>query len=741
MNELNSLFNIINWELPNYSNFLTDLESIFHSFYRFKTSSSDRLDAWRYVIKRDPFAAYYLYYHFSRLGLLYETEVEIQQELIAQASSLDASMSTHREASSYVSTLVLLHIHNPVVDAHLRHHAEYIQICNSALENIERLPNTAINILVMLEYLFKIIPTHELETLIKKSNYNLNLSNEEYPILVQLICHLFDQGAFRLAYLICKSYNTSFADLPLDESFIFDTLKRCHTDNFYRGALIYKTFINTPASIDNLRKWYYKMTTIQTDIALQNLPSFRFMFLCESLQLQPAEPEKVLQYISVNLSKLNDFDIYRKDHLRMYRKTIHTLLLNHQSEWLVMFLKQTEAFNIDKYISKPDFFRPSNIREHIGNYNPDLLLSHLTCDLNDMSSTIYIYMNSFLRSIISISEFIDALYQKYGTTISSAFNSYLIGGTIYHDSIRNIYYFTPRTVLKKQKEKLFIHQSCEIFISNNWDHLSQNWYQTKFVSYSPETKVLKFIPEDFFDYQLRNLSKLLHDHNHEHNNTFSDELLQAIQRTSLPSIHNGHFETLVELSINVLEHLVCSSNNNEHYAYALELLAKINYFAYTPTKNYSNLPTPKQLAPHYYRHIVKLWKYLSKRCTNIDIAFSIYCNTILHYTFSLSEFIEVFLQPANGTIHNFINNLPTFYGKIRTFSNTTCDSIIFFIEPFAFKKQNNRFSLEIPLHGISSTQFRKQSHLTKGTFVSFEIDTYLGNGDFNIRNISPISIN
>ena len=127
--------------------------------------------------------------------------------------------------------------------------------------------------------------------------------------------------------------------------------------------------------------------------------------------------------------------------------------------------------------------------------------------------------------------------------------------------------------------------------------------------------------------------------------------------------------------------------------------------------------------------------------------FDVYRNTILRRMYGLSQFIEKFVVDNGNSYSDFFSKVGEFAGRIQTYANSeeTDDEMKLFVAPAEFKitndarekigKKYDRYSLEIPLYGESSTSVRKKNNIRKSMSVRFEIDKYNGEGEFIIKNI------
>lgn len=130
----------------------------------------------------------------------------------------------------------------------------------------------------------------------------------------------------------------------------------------------------------------------------------------------------------------------------------------------------------------------------------------------------------------------------------------------------------------------------------------------------------------------------------------------------------------------------------------------------------------------------------------------IYRNSILRHKYCLSVFLERFDEDDyDEHCSVFLKGIGILNGYIeRGFSRKegSEDMAIMFVRPSEFKKSRriggekiyDRFMMEVPLYGQSTTAFKKENGIKENRPVCFEIDSYIGKGEFYVKNIKYLEI-
>lgn len=738
---LKKLFERIKWNTTNY-NLCTDLERAFSLIYRKECSEKELNEIWEYVIKKNIFAAYCTYRRFLEKGYVTYNATAVQEMIQQELQSYDQLGVDERKIADFLATYVLFD--NEIVGFEKFFGAlpeeVLTRICHATLVNIEMLSDHEIVVLSMVAFLYKNVSPSIVERALYESKYNFPYYKKSNSMLQDLIRKMINDGNFRLAYLIKKAYNFSMRNISITEDEYVASLSLCENDNFFRGCLLYKEMLDADSDIEKLKRWYYQISKINSDVARNEQSGIRFLFMCEALQLNPKEPEKVMKDIQIRIINLEPIDMNRKQFVKQYRRTIYLLLVNGQAEWVGKFIQKTELFNIDRFTSLSDSRRPFNVINHIGYCDTEELLRHLVNDINIIENAVYIYMNTFIRGIIGLGQFVYFLQQKYSTNVANAFTNYRFWGTLVYDGKREVYYFQPNSVRRHMGDKLLIDKESLNILQSLYFEEGISWFEAKFTSYNPESKVLRF---SLFGYGEQRLEKL----NNQlvalkRTGIVSEELRDEIHNTNIYLIIKDQSEVFIELCINILDSIINWVDDKDKCFVIMNELRRINFYIYNAKSNSLLERRLSGIRHEQYVRMKESWNRLMNSSMSSSDSFMIYCNTILRRGFCLSDFLLDFVSDADENYRNFLAEIGPVMGYIQVFanSNTKNDVMVILLTPSAFKTRNqemkyDRFVFEIPKNGESTKSIRKRCNIYTGKPVRFEISEYVGDGVFIAKNL------
>lgn len=738
---LKKLLERIKWNTTNY-NLCTDLECAFSLIYRKECCEKELNEIWEYVIKKNIFAAYCTYRRFLEKGYVTHNATTVQKMIQQELQSYDQLGVDERKIADFLATYVLFD--NEIVGFEKFFGAlpeeVLTRICHDALVNIEMLSDREIVVLSMFDFLYKNVSPSIVERALFKSKYNFLYNKKSNSMLQDLIRKMINDGNFRLAHLIKKAYNFNMRNISITEDEYVASLSLCENDNFFRGCLLYKEMLDADGDMEKLKGWYYQISKINSDVARNEQSGIRFLFMCEVLQLNPKEPEKVMQDIQIRINNLKPIDMNRKQFVKQYRRTIYSLLMNGQAEWVWEFVRKTELFNVDKYTSLSDNRRPFNVINHIGYCDTEEVLRHLVDDINSIENTVYVYMNTFIRGIIGLREFSCCLQRKYGANVTNAFVNYRFWGTLAYDGERGVYYFQPNSVRRHIGDKLLIGKESLGILQSLYFEESISLFEAKFTSFNPESNVLRFSLFGYGEQRLEKLNNLLMVL--KKTGLVSEELRNEINNTNIYLVSKDQSEVFIELCMNILDSIVNWVDDKEKCFAIMNDLRRINFYVYNAKSNSLLERRLGGISHEQYARMKNNWNRLMNSSMSNSELFEIYCNTILRRGFCLSDFLLNFVSDVDENYKAFLAKIGPLMGFIQVFANsdTKNDVMVILLTPSAFKTRNyekkyDRFIFEIPKNGESTKSISKRCNIYQGKPVRFEIAEYVGDGVFITKNL------
>jgi len=742
MQRVDKILSIIKWNNSN-AIISRDLERAFTMMYSKKYSEGQMLYAWNEAAKKNPFVTYCVFSKFDELHKVRDRD-EIKR-IIVEVCNDEISIDS-KKISDIISLSPFIEIKSEVLFSRITGSDAQIEtICIETLKNIELLGNRNTNILRMIKVLYEHVENDILEGVLSKNRYSLVMLNQ-IDLIDGLIKQMIYDGAFVLAYLVKKAYNFNFRDLSISDDTFYNSLANSNDRNFFRGALIYREFLGADKSSEELKKWYTKVSDIDTSIAKDERNGLDFMYLCWMLQIGDSDPDTLLGGFESRINEFYKIEMNRKQFIREYRKTIYFLLLRKEICLCYRLLKETNSINIDKYYASYDSRWPSEVRAHIGNYDVDRLIGILCMNDIDENVLVYIYMNSFLRGIIGFIKFISCLYETHNSLSADIFKDYVIGGTITYDKNRKVNCFHPNTIITNKYDKMYIFGSSNKLIEkhlNDFDY-GIRWFQTKLHSYNQKTNTLKFDIVDNENVELDTIIQDLRDYSSI--SGFSEKIEENMRVTNIGLINHDSPE-FIDLCIEILVTMLRCAHDKNLLLDFIRKTRNINYYLYNFKKNSGRERSIDMIEWEQRYRIYDCWDEMQNISLNVDDAFLIYRNSILRRIYCLSEFIECYLGETKESVNAFLNKIGLLTGRIQTFSrsNEDEDSMILLVAPSEFYLRNrntksyDRYIIDIPLYGESATSVRNQKGIRQNTPITFEIDNYYGQGRFEVKNIRILS--
>lgn len=739
MNKSEQLLNIIKWENAE-KNVFIDIDRAFAMMYRRKYSPDEMLFSWKYIAEKKPFLAYLLLNNYKDKGVVCnprEILEEIWKSVVESTEISEKKLSDALVISSITGKNLSYHFIEEIKKSEDKEN-----ICKEAFKVIETINDREKNVLILLKTLHKYIGADDIEGALANGHYQfsrIGIENE----LIDFTTSLIDEGSFVLAYIITKIYGLDYSELKVNREQIYNSLRQCDNHNYFRGCLVYKNYVTEETEIDALKKWYSDLLKIRSEIAQDEIAGLKLIFLCQALQVSSREPDELLKEIQININNLPAVEMNRKQYIREYRRTVKKLILSKNISWCKFFLERTAYYNIDRYESKETsrWPYPRNVRQHIGYRDENELMNIFLNTEDEIADKIYVYMNSFMRGIVTYNEFTERMYEKYGDEVIGELKKYYISGYVLYDQVRDIFYLKSNNVMAKAK--FFIDQESADIIKVIGTDNSGAWFQTVIKGYNPESKVYKFLIPGFGEQRLDGICKALEKF--EYNQEMTDYLLELIDKTNI-SLVNRETNEFVDLCIRILGTIVSCCGNREKLYEILEYTSKINYYLYKENQYNDLARNLSGIRPEQYRQIRIYWKQLFNSKLDVMDCFNIYRNTILRRMYGLSEFLEKFVEDSRCGYSDFFSIIGSFVGKVQVFakSRKNEDCMALFVAPSEFKltnknrseeKKYDQFLIEVPLYGESVRSASKSKGIQKGTVVYFEIESYNGKGMFFVKNL------
>ncbi len=753
----------INWNTHKKNALLVDLKRAFLLMYKKNYDFETMRSAWEIVSEKAPFLAYELLEDNISAGKVQDASVI--RDIIWKHISLRTSYDEKSASDLLVLTALLGRDVPPQTMEFVRNLDNISDVCSESLKKIHDYNSgrAHINVFILLRLLYQFnIDVTAIESGLGKRKFTLpqtGIKRDVYSFISQLIV----DSAFTLAYLIMKAYTvTDYSVFDISDEDVYNSLIACGEHSFFRGGLIYKEFLKLSIEDDTLllKKWYLDLCRIKTPIAQSENPGFRLLFVCQAIQLEPKDPESILRDLSINLSNIPSVEMTRKQYIREYRKAIYALIINNQIDWCRRFIQKTYNNNIDKYVLSEEVRNPgiasNGVRDQLGKCNEFELLNALIWSNSSAQTVVYIYMNSFVRCLISYARFVNESFVHYGNQIIKSLQDYDIGGSVTfsidrNDENKRFYYLEPNTVIKKRGDPLYLDTiSSDILSRIDFDqHIS--WFQTHLYAYNPaindnpDKKGFTFSIVGYGDQRLDNLIEQLE--NFKYRGIITPDLVESVHYTNISLVDKSE-SSFVELCILILEAVVSCCSDKEKLFELLDGIRSANYYAYYYNKNSTkerSLYIDKEQFPDIKKRSYRSWNTLLESNLEVMDCFNIYRNTILRRMFCLSDFMAAFVNPKDYGV--FFERVGELNGEVQTFSysETNEDNMALFIGPseFQLKHKNKKryktstdydqFLIEIPLYGKTATSYRNKNMIKKHKPVSFEIVDYNNDGLFKVK--------
>jgi len=664
---------------------ITDSDRAFSMMYRMKLKEEEMLSAWKYIAQKAPFIAFSLLNKYKDSGYVND-DGEIADIIWESANQITVFNTRYFADVLAMASLMEKDIADNVKKC-LAERDDKEEICILACKNIESLSGREKNVLNLLKVLYKIIEVEFIVGALVNGRYQFSRYEVE-PLVLNFIAELLRDGSFVLAYLVKKIYAVKFENVNISADEVYKSLCNCNEYGFFRGAIIYKEFLLIEADIQKLKKWYVDLSQIKIDVAREELAGIKLVYLCQALQINPNTPEEVLREAQIDMSDMPYVEMNRKQYIKEYRRAVNALIKANNVEWCQRFIEATQKYNIDKYESKDGIRWPSPriIRRQIHSYDEKELLQSLYNSDSSIESKVYVYMNSFLRGIVSFSDFVECMYKKYKDDLIGEIQKYEIGGRVCFNQERNICYLNANTI-KRGRCKFLLTQEATLALSTLEIEENVNWFSCKLLSYNPESEVCNFSILGLGEQNLDNVIEKLSIF--EYDGIISDELVEALSTMNI-SLVDKSSEEFVELCIRILGAIVrCCYDRNRLFE-TIKMVEKVNYFSYDPEKNSGKERNLKTIMPEQFRTIRKYWNQLYKSDLDVLDCFEIYRNTILRRMYGLSEFLEKFVVNTDGRYSVFFAKIGDFAGRVQTFANSerTADNMALFVAPAEFKMTN-----------------------------------------------------
>ncbi len=745
MTPVETFLDRIHWNNRNTA-VLSDCQQVFLLIFKMDISEDEKEFAWKTLSERAPFIAYVML--GINNGIWKPKDPNTIMELLwGFATSSDVHSKKKLSDAITLAALMGRKLPGQMVNQ-IRASDEIEQIIKRSFKNLELLSYRERNFLALIKTLYLITDPLDIENYLHflRANFtNEGIEDEAYHLAVQTI----RDGHFKLFYLIKKAYSLEYEKIQLSADDIFDGLKTSDSRSVFRGALVYYRFLSF--CIDDeyarLKKWYSDVCSIPSD----DRENLRFLYICKTLQLKNDNPDDLLSEMHINLLHFPTVSVEESWLLiREYRWVVYTLIRDGHIGWCRSFLEKTYAYNVDRYICGERVRSPYREEAGIRNLFPGIdeksILRSLYESNCSIETIVLIYMNSFLRGIVGFAQFVQEMCERFGHNPAlNEITKYKIGGAIRYDVERKINYLRPNTVIKRwndiARDKFFLSkESSEALLKKGVPDGS--WLAFQLDSYNSENKVFRFSVMGFADQRLDSLVSLFSDI--ERNHSVPDSLDGEVSKINIALVERDS-EAFAELCVKELSMLLSFCRERDRLFDLMERTRKANYFAYRPERNST---AAREIVFHSpsYNEIPSLWNTLYKSSLNVMDCFSIYRNTILRHKYCLSQFIEHFDEDDNDCYSVFWGTIGVLNGYVeRGFARKegTDDTALMFVRPSEFKKSKrvrgekmyDRFVMEVPLYGQSTTSFKKENGIKENRPVRFEIDSYIGNGVFNVKNI------
>ncbi len=736
---------IKNWNKP-YAVLFSECQQALFRVFEKCDNAEDFMTEWQVVSENAPLIAFALLKYFDKLGK------ECDDQAILDCIRNTIEIDTPNNESKMAEILVLSALMGKSLPAwtttYLANSENSIYFYINALEIIDSdfLGDREHNLLLLITFLYKNNDDDEtLYLALKQRRYSLNkheLNEKSHENLIQLISKLIFDGRFRLAYQIIQIYGVRYNELTVLPEQIYEKLRSSNDKtNFYRGGLIYRKMLEdtTDDKIEALKKWYSDVKSLNTDAACEEKNYFRFLYMFKITQENCKQ--EVCQIDGGFFKSESDNNIkHRPQFIGEYRETVYCLLKYCKIQQCSDFIKYTEQYNIDGYTSADNakLFQPKEIREQIGlGSESEMLLKNLSAGASDAATAVYIFMNSFMRSLIVFGDFIDEIYKRFGNDVIIAMKSYEFKGLVNFDSEIGIYYYVPIKI--RRGAKYFIHKESERNVLNNicdpkcGGGFADKQFITRLSNYNPENRILSFSILGYGKQRLQDLSEKLDLFIYNHENV--DALTNSIKDTKIGFVERDD-EDLVNICIKELAAIISCSPDREKIHKTVGILASVNYYMYYPD-HYDKTKLRQKITSDQHRQIDGFWNKLIKSKLSVKECFYIYRNTIFRRKYCLSQFMGAFVENDSTNYASFFRMVGELNGLIQIIpGRTSTDSMLILLAPIEFQNYRggakyDQYKIEFPLMGQSERAFRKKYRVK--SHVKFKIESYDGKGVFMVK--------
>ena len=264
-----------------------------------------------------------------------------------------------------------------------------------------------------------------IETYLRKEKFGYYIDNEDAKKYFFILCNNKD---FEAASHFLNNFDGSKGFFEMEPKTFINKIYKMSSPALFAFAKWYEE-ISYNKKI-NYDEWYDKVVELNHNedclrwIKITRLFGHLKNYAAEdNWELFKKELYNVASCTMFNLNEIN----YIKQIIKAFAYIVNKMILSN-NYYLIEFIKQIEVININSF-ENIKYTRTWNLLEDVTNYNYNEILNKLFEQYNSEEAT-YIYMNSHLKNIISIEDFVKKSFETAGDEIGSIFENYPLAGYI-----------------------------------------------------------------------------------------------------------------------------------------------------------------------------------------------------------------------------------------------------------------------------------------------------------------------
>lgn len=728
----------LNWNAPT-EYLVGELLLALKNRYYLNSSENEKKEYWQIMIDRNIMASFLALKELEFEGK--ETQDKQRYELFSHKISV---VDWNKKDYLYIADFWTILLMSDTFDEKCR---DYLDILNDyektsfiyrIIMNAESSPfreEDVVNICIQLYTLFKddVKMIELMTTAFGRVRFDYMLKDDMRLKAVSFIRDVVLMGHFRIASLLLKGFNIDVKELGISKETLVDILSKCNVEYYYRGIIFLQKLICENDLENEWDEWYDLSTSIRNDNEENEQEIIRFIYICSLIRINYSNPYKALKNKSMNISfKLKYYK--RSKCIRAFRQMIYALIKNN-SQYTRRILEDMDDVNADASHVTNYSERPGRVSKDIGDYNASTYLDIIKESGWNASDTIYIFMNTFLRAIISFDDFIDCLIGKYGDSVHKILNEIEVGGFLKKE--KDTYYIVPWNIIG-EKKMIFLDDESREFMNNTYIPNAHSWIDLKLSKIEIHDR--KYYGTVMQSGTTNSIKKLLPFIKKKKDIKSRKDSPSYEERINYNKLHKDSHELFWDLNIAYLERLVDAVVQGEEYKLVEDYYRHVNYFHFyrdNGDKKWKSLPISREEFIRIRNLIDKSLESLKNNSASYKDYSFIYFNSLIKKIMTLGQFLDKIEIKTKAEIDEFLTIVPRQLGYVWKVERSDNDSTI--VETtidcvsLQLKKGRDYYERYVFEQKFEGTSLNKIRNIKKK--VSFRIVDFDGKDTFKVEDI------